>query len=158
MSEEIHGRIKDGIVEIVKSLALDGLAGGVHSQIFPDHANVVFPCVVVSIEGEAERLAGGDTDLQFNEYPTRVFILDRVQIQVRHDVEKKYLRWRRAILDAFNQRLINDAGLKIPGVPEAFRVDVRPATIFDPKLPQYQFVVSGCTVLVETSEPRRKRR
>lgn len=156
MAEDLHERIKAGIVQIVKDLQIEGIGGRVHDQLLPDPANMVFPAIAITIEGESERLTGGDTLIQFNEYPTRVFLMDRVQIQVRHDLQRFYFRTRKTLIDAFNQRPKDGNGEKIPGASEVFKVDVRTSVIIDPKLPQYQFVVSGFTVLCEASEPRRK--
>lgn len=157
MGAELHDEIKAGVVQIIKDLQIEGISGRIYDQLLPDPANMIFPCIAVTIEGDVERNTGGDTTLQTNEYPTRVYLLDRVQIQVRHDLQRWYLTTRKTAMDAFNQRPRGDDGFKIPGVIDVFRVDVRPSAIIDPKLPQYQHVISGFTVLCEATETRRKR-
>jgi hypothetical protein len=146
-----YDAIKDACVAVVNDLELPGLAGGVQRMLVADDTvNVALPCVVVTSEGEQERLTGGDTLLKEVEFPVRVFVLDRAQLKgASKDLDAKYTGWRGAIIDAFQQERL--AGL----VGVTCMID--PRVIYDPKQPEYQFVVSGFVARFTAWFPRKSK-
>jgi hypothetical protein len=149
----LHRRIKVGVVAALEALDLPDMFGGVRDETFLDESNLELPCVVASIEGEVEELLGGTTLSRHMRYPVRVFYLNRDVLLP--DEEEKHLEWRDRMLTRFDRppRESTLAPL-LPGCPEVCDLLVTPRVIFDEKLPQYKYVVSGFLVKAEAFVPR----
>lgn len=130
-----HERIKHAVVLRLQELALEGIETRVYSQLLPDETNVSWPAFFVTTEGERESEEWSTNQYIGIWYPVRVFIADKAD-RTRHEKEAKYLAWRKAALDAFRtERLLNAA--------EVRSIKIEPEVIFDPKLQQYQHMISG---------------
>jgi hypothetical protein len=139
---DVYDSIKDAVVATITALDLDGLAGGVQRQMVTDPSNISFPCIVVTSEGEREQVTGGDTTLKNVLFPVRVFFLDR-ESNRSAELEAQYAGWRGRLVDAFHQE-------RLAGVPSVAGGTVEPNVIFDEKLSQYHFVVSGMVARFDT--------
>ena len=156
-----HDRCQTDLAALVAALNLQGtpgVTGNVGSNVFTqailDEAGLKFPCVVVAIEDEAETEEEGEGNFEQDgvAYPVRVLICDRVSARYQ-DARADYLRWRHAIA-----RRIRDLATYplLPNVGEAWTVTIRPLKVFDPRLPQYQFLVSGLVAVVHCTEDRQR--
>ena len=148
---DLWERITQGVATEIRGLdlvnptePLDKIGSKVYVQTLPDENALSFPCVVVTVEGETEELTdayfGGDEIM----FPVRVLVCDRADTDYQSR-RPLYLSWRRQIAQHL-QRLMS-----LPRVPECFDVQVTPQLAIDPKLPQYQYLVSGLRVKVYTS-------
>jgi len=153
MSADATWRAKQGVLAVIRGLALPGIVA-VHSQIRLDTTNLIFPCIAVTSEGESEELAAGDTTNREDWFPLRVCLMDNDDPMIRHDNEEKYLTWRRALLNAFHQRPRDGRGF-LPGSPETQEIKVIPRVIYDPKIRDYGYMVSGFVLRLKIFETRR---
>ncbi len=146
----LHKRIHDGVWAKLTALNLviDGLVGGIINETVMDETNIEMPCVIVSIDGEQEEMLGGTTLTKHKKYPVRVFVLSRDN-EFPND-EEKLLGWRERMIAAVdNPARDTTSGLILPGCPEVCNTEVLPKVIFDERLPQYKYVVSGFVVKAE---------
>lgn len=149
----LHWRIKLAVVAKIVDLDLQGdgdyrIGNKVHGQMLPDETGIDdYPCVIATTEGEREKETGkessGYCDLWL---PVRLFIADRSSGR-QHELEPFYMYWRDQLYNAFHQK-------KLEGVNEVRGCEVTMNVIFDPKLPQYQFVVSGMLLNFYTRQRR----
>jgi hypothetical protein len=158
VTDDVSFRIKAAVAQVIVNLNLTGgqlpgsagtiadIGSNVYSQLLPDESNVKFPCVLVTTEGEREEPVFGSTTAKQRWIPFRVFIADRNSPR-RHESEGYYLWWRNQIFNAFFQK-------KLTGVDEVCGCEINLDVIFDPKLPQYQFIVSGMVLRFFVSEVR----
>lgn len=123
-------------------------------QMFPETTNEIYPCLLLTCEDETEE-DDEETD-NFNGdgviYPVRILICDRVSERYR-EARPVYQLWRLIV----QQTLLGLPTGPIPllaNTPECWDIKVRRLRVFDPKLPQYQFLVSGMVALVRTITPR----
>jgi hypothetical protein len=164
----IHDRLQQDITLGIQALNLLGskneagqtitgdIGANVLAQFNFDESNVMYPCVVLTCEDEIEE---DDETTSFEEdgviYPVRILICDRVSTRWQ-DSRPDYQRWRWTI----QQWLLGlPAGVApgatfFPDVPECWDIRLRRLKIFDAKLPQYQFMVSGFVALCRTMTPR----
>lgn len=153
-TDTIHWRIKQAILNIILEMNLPGDAtfGGigqrVFSQLLPDEVGLQFPCVILTTEGQAEEVITGDSLIQRWRFPVRVWIADR-ESDRKHEKEGLYMAWRRRIIERFDQKAIGS-----DDVPEAEGSTVVTEVIFDPRLPDYQYLISGLVVWVSATLPR----
>ena len=148
-SETLHRDIHEAVVAVLQEIDFgDEIpTGRVYDETILGDAelNIEYPCVVASIEGEAERVATPRTvGKRQLEFPVRVFILDRdSEVQAN---EAKYTRWRQLMMTAFDQRPRDATTGRVLGATDVYDCEVVPKVVFDEKLPQYQMVVSGFVV------------
>lgn len=154
----IHERCVEDLQALIQGLNLVGQAGitgdilgNVLTPLTFDESNAQFPCVLLSVEEESEEEDGETTTFESDGviYPVRILILDRVSARFEQ-ARPVYLGWRRQILKKLRSLVISI----LPNTPECWKIGVRAMKIFDPRLPQYQFMVSGMTALCYTNEPR----
>lgn len=157
-------KILQALGQTAVALNLAGIGDHVYLQIVPDNAtgysvanqqlqDVVFPAVLFSLEGDEESRATEDTGSKAWVFPARCWVADKNPLE-RHDKLPVYLGARKALFDAFDE----EAGVTVmqaqaPPLP-VVNVLVVPGVIFDPRLPQYQHIVSGFGLRVETQEDR----
>lgn len=146
----IHERIAEDIHQAVTNLGLLNLQGGSlagYLNTFPNETVINLPCWQTTFEGEEEQI--GDATFEDNDttYPVRILFMDR-NPQPDNTNRALYLGWRKTVMDWFRQNVT------LPNCPEVYDLRVRPQVIFDPRLPQYQFVVSGLEIQALAREIR----
>ncbi len=151
---DVHERIVLAVVSRLQSLTLAGTADStpdipgsrIYDQMLPAEDLVQFPCVLATIEGEKEQLRLVVMGRDDYGYPVRVQICDRAD-QNASLARGKYLNWRHQCMEALiSQRL--------PGVSEVQDCVIEPATIIDPRLPSYKYMVSGFVARFFARRPR----
>lgn len=154
MSVEIWTSIDAAIVTAIQGLGLEGeeaadnIGNRVYSLLYPDGTDMTYPCVQVTQEGLTEKLVRRTSEADQWEYPNWVYIADSgVRGDVLHRRKYLYMRWRKAILSVFD-------GKRLAGVAEVIGCSVDPNVFIDRALPQYQHVISGMIVKVQTNERR----
>ena len=132
----------DDIITVIQNeiigLDLYAIGGRVFAVRWPDQKQVDFPCVFVSVEGETEQAderVNVGTDWG---YPTRVFLADNDTTNARANLTRE-LTWRQQIIDRFHMQ-------QFAADPLVYQFKVVPAVIYDPRLPQYEHVVSGMVI------------
>jgi hypothetical protein len=155
MADPLPSRVLDDLVSIVQGLNLTGAAtakainGNALKQMFLSESLVQFPVVVVTPAPEPED--EGDHNLEEDTvgYKGMVLVCDR---NAGRDATPlpDYLAWRRQIIQTFR------ALERLPSCPEVWNLTVRRLPVLDQRLPEYQFVVSGCTVTAWANEARPK--
>lgn len=142
-------RCRGAIATRIVGMNLPGLGTKVYEQIFPSEIGVMYPCVILTIEGTSETKGSNDTTAADEiGYPTKVMIADRLNNAAPdHNQLPKYEAWRYAIERAFSGQLL-------PGVPECEYCATEPFVIADPMLPQYQHFVTGLTIRSFCRVPR----
>lgn len=126
------------------------IGSNVYIQIFPDESNIKFPCVLVTTEGEKETPVGGTNYTIEKWRPVRVIICDRMSPARRHENEPYYLDWRDTIYNTFwHQRLAS--------VGNVSGCEITPEIVFDPKLPYFQYIVTGMVLRFYTTESKPQR-
>lgn len=150
---DLHGRIKTGVVTVLKSLTFAGLSGGIADEEILEATNFELPCIVVSIEGEQEEILGGTTHTRHLSYPVRVFVLAN---DLELPTDGAVIRgWRAQAMDAFDRRQRDrTTGLILPGCAEVWQVRLTPKVIFDERLKQYRHVISGFVLKADTAVKR----
>lgn len=158
---DLFFRILHAVAARVEALAIDGIGSHVYMQLVPDEAagltvagdvsDVVFPCVLLTLDADAETRSPEDTGTKGWTMPVRMWIADK-NPQHNHARIPLYLGARKALFDAFDE-IRGDAANDL-GVPEIIRLTVTPEVRFDPRLPNYQHLVSGMLLTVETEEAR----
>jgi hypothetical protein len=145
--QEVRSKVKRAVADKIKGLRLAGgpLPGGqgsmadigdsVHVQMFPDSSNITFPCILVTTEGEKETPVGGTNFTGEFWFPVRVIICDRASTR-RNENEPYYFYWREQIYMNFWHQ-------KILGLSEICGCEIDTEVIFDPRLPFFQYIVSG---------------
>lgn len=108
----------------------------IYQRVLPaPEGSFTFPCVILSHEGGREGQPGTTTNKDDIEYPVNVTICDR-HGEDYATKRKVWLRWRQQVFRALrNQRLA--------GITETLTVRMEPMPTFDPKLPAFEYVVSG---------------
>lgn len=149
---DLHERIQNGVVTVLRSLTFDGIdAGRIYNETVLEAVNFEMPCIVVSIEGEAEKIIAKTTCTRQISYPVRVFAL-AVDLELSGDDVKRFKGWRATAMDAFDGRRRDlTTKLVLPDCPEVFNTKVTPRVIFDERLKQYRHVISGFVVEAEAS-------
>ena len=137
-------RCRNAVAAKIAALGLTNPTGGlplkVYQQIYPDATGVLFPCVILSVEGSTETTGPtGTTETDDRGYPVKVMLADRQGTPPDHRILPAYERWRFAIERAFDGQFLD-------GVPESGTCAVEPYLIADPLLPQYQMFVSGMLI------------
>lgn len=162
---DIHDRCMTDLVAILAALNLRGAKDGngntivgdignrVFSQMMPDESNTLFPCVLLTNEDEEEEDDDEASTFEMDGviYPVRVLICDR-QSPRNQDAAPTYRLWRWTIAQTL-LGLPTNPGF-FPNTPECWDIKVRRLKIFDAKLPQYQFLVSGLVARCRTVTPR----
>jgi len=163
----IHDRLQQDLALVIQAMNLVGskndagqtVTGDIGENVFTqlnfDESNIKYPCVLLTCEDETEE---DDDATSFEEdgviYPVRILICDRVSTRWQNS-RADYLRWRWTI----QQTLLGlPAGVQgasfLPDVPECWDIRLRRLKVYDAKLPQYQFMVSGLVALCRTMTPR----
>jgi hypothetical protein len=156
-SRDLFWRILQALATTAAGLKLEGIEDHVYVQVVPDETvgysvgrkqvvDVLFPAVLFSLDTEAERRGLEDTGSKGWIFPARCWVADKNDLH-RHGKLPVYLGARKALFDAFDEQ-------PLAGVAEAVNMLVIPAALFDPRLPNYQHIVSGFVVEVETEEER----
>ena len=153
-SFDLHNRIHEDVVTVLKSLRFTGLPGGVQDEAALEAGNFEWPCICASIEGEQEERVGGTTEYRHVVYPVRVFILAR-DLELPQD-KARLVEWRATIYDAFDDR-VPDAitGRLLPTCPEVFDVKIVPRPVFE-RIQQYRAVLSGVLIKATAKVKRKK--
>lgn len=147
-AEAVHERCVLAIKAIIQTLVLPNLdPSRVVDQILPTDANLMYPAVLITIEGEAEEEDLTMTSTDDILYPVRVWICDRSDSM---SVEKRsrYLLWRQRIHRALRHRRL------LPSVTEVIDVRTRLMPVVDFKVQEFQVVTMGLVVLCRSREPR----
>lgn len=151
--DAVENRILDAVVSGIQAItptSLSGLAASDVKKLQAIPLDVVaaglnLPCIIVS--PTAAETVGQGTNLRDDwGKPAVVSICDRRPVMDGSKLDK-YLIWRERIIRYF-------ATQRLSGVDEVIGCTVEPATIIDPKLGMYQFLVSGFTLRFRTREQR----
>lgn len=139
-AKSVHERCMDAIEARIQALTMaDSINDRIYKRLLPTETVVQAPCIFLTLEGEQEQ----DGEPQLNARDT-VILPVRVQIADRNHQDYdsprgKYLRWREQLLRALRSQRLN--------VAECINcVVLNHDLIVDPKLPQYQWFVSGFTL------------
>jgi hypothetical protein len=108
------------------------------------------PRIVLTEAAEQETNLPGDTENTHTLYPINVLIEDR-ESPTADSQKDVYLSWRKALMDAFRQRLLFIGASN--GQPTC-QTDVKPRAVFNKGDEQYQFVRSHFLILVWVNETR----
>ena len=152
MANDTHERCAGGVAATITAIGLThhGRTLPVYQKMMPDDSFTQYPLLLVTYEGEAEQIEVASFENNFDViYPVRVWIANRQAAQDQ-TMRSTYLSWRKQIADALRVKTtLSDSGGSIPGV---YDVQVRGTVVFDPKLPEYQMMVSGFLVQVYTRD------
>lgn len=103
--DDLWQRISDDLADVITSMTLTGTAGvipdiqQVYAKMLPEQRSILFPCILLTTEGEAP--SEGRSNLEFDGvvYPVKVLILDSIQPNLearkaiyrswRHDLSRK---------------------------------------------------------------------
>jgi hypothetical protein len=110
------------------------------------------PRIVLTEAAEQETNLPGDTENTHTLYPINVLIEDR-EAPTADSQKGIYLAWRKALMDAFRQRLLFIGNPQPPNTPTC-QTDVKPRAVFNKGDEQYQFVRSHFLILVWVNEAR----
>lgn len=155
--DDVHWRIIGATAAVIVGLELERIEDHVYAQLVPDDTSgynfaadrvtdVSYPFVGLTVEDEQESKVGGSTETEEWQYPLRVWICDKLHHH-DHDKMRVYMVARKRIIRALSERYL-------PGVNEVRNILVTPHLIIDPRLPNYQHVVSGIGVKFWTFEAR----
>jgi hypothetical protein len=155
--DALYWQIKLAAGAVIVGLQLPGILNNVYGQLFPNETSgysfqsqsvtdIVFPCVLLTSEGETEEMTGRDSESYAGIFPQRCWIADRVNPGMASN-ESVYLTARKTLVKAFDMQ-------KLAGRPEVRSVSVQPGVIVDPKLPSYQFLVSGMVLKFNWGQAR----
>lgn len=139
-------KAREAVKNRIQLLTLEGIGPNVYIQLTPTQVNVKFPCVIVTPWALSEDNPTNLSGLDDWGHPNWVWICDR-KPPTLHKELARIERWRQAIRRAFHNQQLRDPS-------SCVRCVVETADIVDPRLPQYQFVVSQMVVRVYTREPR----
>jgi hypothetical protein len=145
----IHEKILDAALARIVALNLTGIGSRVYVyEMALDGESVVeLPCVMLSLEGQAEQVLGGTNGQDDIGYPVVCLILDVQGMRDDAALRDKRRLWRQQIRRAFiSQRLA--------GVTEVMVCNVTPQLIVDPQVPKYEFIVSAMLLTFVAREPR----
>lgn len=156
-TDELYWTIKVAAGNAIVGLDLPGIGEKVYGQLIPGDKSgyqfstgkvldMKFPCVLLTSEGETEEFLPGDSEGIAGRFPQRCWIAD-INDPGRHKDERIYLAARKTIMATFHQR-------KLAGCGAVRSVTVDPRVIFDPRLPNYQHIVSGMVVRFEWGQKR----
>lgn len=152
MATDTWERIADGIEREIDALAItrNDRQLQTYQQTLPDERTAQWPAILLTFEGEAEQMEVAAFGPEFDViYPVRVWIVDRHPTNDQ-TMRPTYKQWRKQIMDRLRPlTTLSDSGGDIPGV---WDVQVQPLVAFDPRLPQYQYIVSGLLVRVFTRD------
>lgn len=151
-SFDLHDRIQASITTILSDLfdagSFEGLLGGWKSEAVLEATNFEMPCGVTSIEGEQEEPSGNTTLYRYVKFPVRIFIL-ATDLELPTD-KAKVQGWRATIFDNLEQRKQDPyTRIILPDCPEVIDIRLTPKVVFDERLKQYRYVVSGFLAKVE---------
>lgn len=149
-TEAVYERILDAVAARITLLGLTdqtSRALGVYPRMLPDDDTVVFPCVMATLDGVSESDVSQVMSKDDLQYPVRVSIIDKNPSR-DNSRREMYLRWREKIARSFR------GGQRLPGVPEVMNSSVQYGQVFDPKLPEYQFLVMQLSLVFTTREVR----
>lgn len=134
-------RCRDAVAARLALLPLSGLKR-IHQETFVESANKDFPCLVLSVDGQAEQEETGLDGLDLIGHPVLVSICDAgTHLRDRAKLRERYEPWRQKISDALRWQ-------KIDGVSELYNhTTVEHLPVADPKLPAYQSLVSAMLVV-----------
>jgi hypothetical protein len=155
--DDLYWTIKTAAGTAIVNLDLPGIGVRVYGQLIPGDksgysfadsktVDIKFPAVLLTSEGETEEFLPGDSEGIAGRFPQRCWIADVVDPGM-HAKERIYLGARKTLMKTFHQQ-------KLVGCPAVRTMTVDPRVIFDPRLPHYQFVVSGFVVRFEWGQKR----
>ena len=138
-------RVRAAVRDTLKLLPYPPFAN-VYEQILPDEANVVFPCVILTVDGmqETESIVVNNRDDIGR--PVKVMIADRADWRESANLPL-YEKWREAAERCFRQQ-------QLPGVIESVKCLIEPYVIIDPNARHYQHMVTGFVVRAVCREVR----
>lgn len=152
MDVNIHDRCAEAIALVLTNLGLtvNDQDLNIYHLIFPDERTANFPAFFVTHEGDSEQLEIAAFEYHFDvTYPVRVWLVDRMPV-TDVDLRRTFLSFRKQAIDALRPlTALSDSTGPIPGV---YDVQVIPNVIFDPRLPHYQYMISGFLVRVLTRD------
>lgn len=151
--DSVHKRCQTGVSTVIEGLGLTEIEdNNVVEEMLPNERNAVFPCCMVTMEGDPETVDEENSfETDSTMYPVQVLICDHASARDTDRIAA-YTAWRRELIRHFRSLVV------LPGVPEAYNIAVRPKVVFDPEQgPKYQYVKTGFTVLCYCEEPRRGR-
>lgn len=144
--DAVATRVMRSVADTIRLLPIPP-AANVYEHGVPEFSNVVFPNFVCSIDGVEEQYQNVLATLDYVGRPVKVQLNDRCDVRELIDRRPTYELWRQTVTRCFiNQRLA--------GVAESHICQVEPYVIVDPKLPQYEFMVSGLVVRATCRERR----
>jgi hypothetical protein len=121
------------------------LLKGIHVHGLPDENVVKFPCVILWFS-DPEQILGGTNLRDDVGYPIRVGLMDR-KLTALSTVPEWALSYRQRMMRASRFQ-------RLAGVPEIYTTAVSPELVIDEKLPWFDFLVSGFTVMPVSREVR----
>jgi hypothetical protein len=143
----VYTRILQDVTARIQGLNIPGIKPAqVYTGMFPSDRTSVFPCIWVTKEGLREQVIGGTNTRDDFLHPVNVYFVDR-NPQTYDQPSPQYDLWRQILRRAFERK-------RLPNVPEMYDCDVEMNVIVDPKLPHYQYLVSGMVLKFKTREPR----
>lgn len=136
--EAVATRCRRAVGQVIAGLALPLVGSNIVEGIFPDDTAVQYPVCHLSVEALTETVQVVVTELNDIGYPVQVMYADNNHM-LWHSRLRVYEVWRERTIAAFE-------GKHLEGVPESMYCAVEPMMIADPKLPQYQHMVTGMVV------------
>jgi hypothetical protein len=145
-ADAVATRCRRSVADTIRLLPIPP-AAHVYEHGIPEFSDVFFPNVILSIDGVEEHFQNVLATLDYVGRPVKVQINDRCDVRELITKLPTYEKWREMIGRCFvNQRLA--------GVLESHLCQIEPYVIVDPKLPQYEFMVSGLVVRATCRERR----
>jgi hypothetical protein len=143
----VYSRIMLDVQARLQMMNLPGIkAAQVYMGMFPSDRTTQFPAVWVTKEGLRETQLSGTNVRDDWGHPVNVFFADR-NPQTYEQPGQQYDLWRQMIRRGFERA-------RLPNVPEVYDCLIEPNAIIDPRLPHYQYLVSGMVLRFKSREPR----
>jgi hypothetical protein len=142
--DSIHDRCLESCAAFARQLALPGISGA-YARLQYDESAQEMPAIVCTPEGEIEEepdSGGWETvDIWF---PVRWYLAVRIEPN-NEPMRKTVLGWRERLVGGHGE--LRKLGC-LEGVPESKDTRIKFGVVIDPKLPQYQSVLSAFTLQV----------
>lgn len=151
-SPTMYSDLTDAVADYITQLMTDNpdvfeTVLAVNNFLEDDGTNKEYPCITLLEAGLSEELMAGDTEVKYWLAPINVLIADREAPTTQE--KRKYMAWRKFLMDAFRQKLI-----KLDSLTYNMQADVRSRAIFDAKSEQYQMIRSHFLLMFWMIEPR----
>lgn len=156
MADAIHERCCQDIASLIGELGLAGQFGvmpdlaRIYVQLLEEQLQLLFPCVLVTTQGQSEEELESSFEEDYVNYPVRVMILDPMapNYQARRPI---YLRWRLAIAQMLRGRVHHPL---LPSTPECWDIRLANLPTVDEKAPEHPFYRAGLVAWCHTSTAR----